>query len=179
LTPGNSQKPPNSPTLSLIVAMSENRVIGVENRLPWNIPEDLKRFRKITLGHPIIMGRKTYESIGKVLPGRTNIVITRERLYRVEGGAVTHSLDEALEWARQSPGSGEIFIIGGAEIFRQALPKARRIYLTEVRWPFEGDTHFPDFDEADYKEVTRERIAQDPVADLRVLERKRPELAWE
>lgn len=165
--------------LSLIVAMTENRVIGVDNRLPWSIPEDLKRFKKITLGHPIVMGRKTYESIGKVLPGRTNIVITRERAYRVEGGAVCHSLEEALEWARRSPGADEVFVIGGAEIFRIALPYATRLYLTEVKWPFEGDTYFPDFLEEDYREVTRERLSENPAADLRILERKKPELAWE
>jgi dihydrofolate reductase len=163
----------------LIVAMSENRVIGVDNRLPWSIPEDLKRFKRITNGHPIVMGRKTYESIGRVLPGRTNIVITRERLYRVEGGAVVHSLDEALEWARRSPGADEIFVIGGAEIFRLALPLAHRIYLTEVKWPFEGDTFFPDFDERQYREVTRERLSESPAATLRILERGKPEMAWD
>ncbi|MGZ3658343.1 MAG: dihydrofolate reductase [Bdellovibrionota bacterium] len=165
--------------LSLIVAMSENRVIGVDNHLPWNIPEDLKRFKKITLGHPIVMGRKTYESIGRVLPGRTNVVVTRERAYRVEGGAVCHSFEEALEWARRAPGSEEVFVIGGAELFRQALPLASRIYLTEVHWPFEGDTFFPPFPEDDYKETSREILSENPAALLRVLERKRPELAWE
>jgi dihydrofolate reductase len=165
-------------TISIIVAMSENRVIGVDNHLPWSIPEDLKRFKRITLGHPIVMGRKTFESIGKVLPGRTNIVVTREKTYRVEGGAVCHSFEEALEWARRSPGSEEVFVIGGAEIFRLALPLASRIYLTEVRWPFEGDTFFPAFDEADYREVSRESLSEAPKAELRVLERAKPELAW-
>ncbi|HEY8278026.1 MAG TPA: dihydrofolate reductase, partial [Bdellovibrionota bacterium] len=124
--------------LSLVVAMSENRVIGVNNHLPWNIPEDLKRFKAITSGHPIVMGRKTFESIGKALPKRTNIVITRDRTYRAEGGVVAHSLDEAFDWAKKSPGSDEIFVIGGSEIFKLALPLASRIYLTEVSWPFEG-----------------------------------------
>lgn len=165
--------------LSLIVAMTESRVIGIENRLPWSIPEDLKRFKKITLGHPIIMGRKTYESIGRVLPGRTNIVITRERAYRVEGGAVVHSFEEALQWAKRSDGASEIFVIGGAEIFRLALPLAQRLYLTEVHWPFEGDTFFPDFAEQEFKELTRERLSENPAAVLRVLEKKKPSLAWE
>jgi dihydrofolate reductase len=167
-----------SNTLSIIVAMTEARVIGIENRLPWSIPEDLKRFKKITLGHPILMGRKTFESIGHVLPGRTNIVITRERAYRVQGAAVCHSLQEALEWAKRSPGHEEIFVIGGSEIFRLALPLASRIYLTEVHWPFDGDTHFPDFEESAYKEVQRETLSQDPAAVLRILERKSPEIPW-
>lgn len=165
--------------ISLIVAMSENRVIGVENRLPWNIPEDLKRFKKITRGHPIVMGRKTFESIGRVLPERTNIVITRDRAYRVEGAAVCHSLDEALDWARRSPGADEIFVIGGSEIFRLALPLASRLYLTEVRWPFEGDAFFPSFDEEEYRETLRETLSESPPAVLRVLDRRKPELAWE
>jgi dihydrofolate reductase len=164
--------------LSLIVAMTADRVIGVDNHLPWNIPEDLKRFKKITLGHPIVMGRKTYESIGKPLPGRTNIVVTRERAYRVEGGAVVHSLIEGLDWARKSPGAEEVFVIGGSEIFKQALPIAGRIYLTEVSWPFIGDTFFPDFDVNDYKEMAREKLSESPPALLKVLERKKPELAW-
>jgi dihydrofolate reductase len=164
--------------LSLIVAMTADRVIGVNNHLPWNIPEDLKRFKKITLGHPIIMGRKTYESIGKPLPGRTNIVVTRERAYRVEGGAVVHSFEEALEWARKSPGAEEVFVIGGSQLFKQALPITGRIYLTEVSWPFIGDTFFPDFDVNDYKETAREKLSESPPALLKVLERKKPELAW-
>ena len=164
--------------ISLIVAMSENRVIGVDNRLPWHIPEDLRRFKQLTLGHPIVMGRKTFESIGHVLPKRTNIVVTRERAYRVEGGAVCHSLEEALAWARQSPGFEETFVIGGAEIFRLALPLAHRLYLTEVSWPFEGDTFFPEYPSQDFREVSREVLSQDPPALLRVLERAEPVLGW-
>lgn len=164
--------------LSLIVAMSENRVIGVNNHLPWNIPEDLKRFKAITLEHPIVMGRKTFESIGKPLPKRTNIVITRDKTYRVEGGAVVHSFEEALEWARKAPGSEEIFVIGGSEIFKLALPLAWRIYLTEVAWPFEGDTFFPAFPEDEFREVSRETLSDAPGAVLRVLERKKAELSW-
>jgi dihydrofolate reductase len=165
--------------LSLIVAMSENRVIGVENRLPWHIPEDLKRFKQITSGHPILMGRKTFESIGKPLPGRTNVVISRNRDYRVEGVVTCFSLEEALQWAAKAPGSDEIFVIGGGEIFRQALPIADRIYLTEVEWPFEGDAHFPDFDETAFQEARQERLSDTPPAVLRVLQRKRPNLSWE
>jgi dihydrofolate reductase len=164
--------------LSLIVAMAQNRVIGVNNHLPWNIPEDLKRFKAITQGHPIIMGRKTFESIGKPLPKRTNIVVTREPTYRVEGGAVAHSFVEALDWARKSPGAEEIFCIGGSDIFKWSLPLAWRIYLTEIDWPFEGDTYFPTFPEDEYREVSKEQISETPLAVLRVLERKKPELAW-
>jgi dihydrofolate reductase len=164
--------------LSLIVAMTESRVIGVNNHLPWNIPEDLKRFKQITLGHPIVMGRKTFESIGRPLPKRTNIVITRDKSYRVEGAAVCHSFEEALDWARRSEGAEEVFAIGGSEIFKLAIPLAWRIYLTEVKWPFEGDTFFPAFPEDDFREVQTEKLSDSPEAVLRVLERKKPELAW-
>lgn len=165
--------------LSLIVAMSENRVIGVDNRLPWHIPEDLKRFKKITSGHAIIMGRKTFESIGKPLPNRTNIVITRNKDYLVEGVVTCFSLREAVEWAGRAPGSEEIFIIGGGEIFKEALPKAGRIYLTEVQWPFEGDAFFPAFEESAFREVSRESLSENPPATLRLLERKKTDLEWD
>jgi len=158
--------------ISLVVAMSDNRVIGIENRLPWNIPEDLKRFKKITSGHPIIMGRKTFESIGRPLPNRTNIVVTRNKDYRAEGVVACFSLKEALEWAGKAPGAEEICVIGGGELFREALPLADRIYLTEVKWPYEGDAFFPDFDEAAYVVKATETLSQNPPAVLRVLERK-------
>lgn len=158
--------------------MTESRVIGVNNHLPWHIPEDLKRFKAITMHHPIVMGRKTFESIGKPLPKRTNIVITRDKTYRVEGGAVVHSFEEALDWARKSEGAEEVFVIGGAEIFKLAIPLAWRIYLTEVKWPFEGDTFFPAFDEGEFREVSTEKLSDSPESVLRVLERRKPELAW-
>jgi dihydrofolate reductase len=160
--------------ISLIVAMSENRVIGVENRLPWHIPEDLQRFKAITSGHPIIMGRKTFDSIGRPLPKRTNLVVTRNRDWRAESVLACGSLPEALDWASRSPGSDEVFVIGGGEIFREALPLAHRIYLTEVQWPFEGDAFFPAFDEAAYHEVKRESLSDSPPACLRVLDRAGP-----
>lgn len=165
--------------LSLIVAMGENRVIGVENRLPWHIPEDLKRFKKITLGHPIVMGRKTYESIGKPLPGRTNLVVSRNKEFRAEGVATFSSLEEALSWAERAPGSEEVFVIGGAEIFRLCLEKADRIYLTVVKWPFDGDTYLPAFDESAFDVISTEEISQSPAAVLKVLERKKPKFAWD
>jgi dihydrofolate reductase len=165
--------------LSMIVAMGENRVIGVENRLPWHIPEDLKRFKQITKGHPIIMGRKTFESIGKPLPGRTNIVITRNKEYRAEGIISCSSLKEAMEWAAKAPGSEEIFVIGGAEIFKSCLDNADRIYLTLVKWPFDGDTYLPDFNEAAFQIIQEEELSKNPVATLKILERKTPILDWQ
>jgi len=158
--------------ISLVVAMTENRVIGIENRLPWHIPEDLKRFKKITNGHPIIMGRKTYESIGKPLIGRTNIVITRQKDYRAKGIVACSSLREAMDWASRAPGSDEIVVIGGGEIFREALPLADRIYLTIVEWPFEGDAFFPEIDRAQFNSQTPEKLSQDPPATLHILEKK-------
>ena len=128
------------PRLSLIVAMARNRVIGRDGKLPWHLPADLKRFRALTMGHHILMGRKTWESIGRPLPGRTSIVITRTAGYAAAGATVVHSLSEALESAR---GDSEVFVIGGAEVYRDALPLADRIYLTELQADFEGDVLFP------------------------------------
>ena len=131
-------------SISLIAALSENRVIGNKGKIPWHIPEDLKRFKKLTLGHAIIMGRKTYASIGKPLPNRTNIIITRDPHFLAQNCTVVHSLKEAIDEAKRvSP--GEIFIIGGGEIFAQALPFADKLYLTVVTGQFEGDAIFPDY----------------------------------
>lgn len=163
--------------------MAKNRVIGSKNAMPWHIPGELKRFKEITTGHPIIMGRKTFESIGRPLPNRLNIVITRDEQYVVEGAVVVNSLDEALEEARrhyESPplrtgrimneesreenhdsksllhdsDENEIFIIGGGEIFKQAMPVADKLYLTLIEKDIEGDTYFPDY--SDFHEVSRE-----------------------
>lgn len=164
--------------LSIVVAMAENHVIGVDNHLPWNIPEDLKRFKKITNGHPIIMGRKTFESIGRVLPGRTNLIITRNRDYRVEGAVTCGSFSEAIEWAERAPGSDEVFVIGGGEIFKEVLPRVGRIYLTVVHWPFEGDVFFR-FPEAEFVERSAEKLSEKPASTLRILERKNAPLGWE
>lgn len=130
-------------TLSIIVAMTKDRVIGKDNQLPWHLSEDLKRFKKITMGHPIIMGRKTYDSIGRSLPGRENIVITRNPSYQAEGVTVVHSLDEAI--ARRSA-EEELFVIGGAKIYQVAFPLVNRMYITFIEKPFEGDTFFPEFE---------------------------------
>lgn len=156
--------------ISFIVAMSENGVIGVDNHLPWNIPEDLKRFKKVTTGHPILMGRKTFESIGKPLPNRTNIIISRNKEYRAEGTVTCTSIEEALEWANKAPGSEEIFVIGGAEIFKMALPMAKRIYLTIVHWPFEGDVHFS-WPIKGFKEKTKESLGSNPPSTFFIFEK--------
>ena len=139
--------------ISLIVAMAENRVIGRDNQLPWRIPEDLKHFKALTMGKPIIMGRKTYESIGRPLPGRDNIVITGDTLYRAEGCQVVHSIEEAL---RSVGAAEEAMIIGGAALYRQTLQDADRLYLTLVKAQPEGDTWFPKIEPQEWREIRRE-----------------------
>jgi dihydrofolate reductase len=138
--------------LSLIVAMDEDGVIGRDNELPWRLPDDLKHFKTLTLGKPILMGRKTFESIGKPLPGRTNIVLTRSTGWRREGVAVAHTLDEACALAG---GAAELMVIGGEEIFRLALPNATRIHLTRVRARVGGDVRFPALNTAEWRETHR------------------------
>lgn len=145
--------------VSLIVAMAENRVIGRNNNLPWYLPNDLKYFKQATMGKPIIMGRKTYDSIGKPLPGRPNIVITRNVDFTAEGITVVNSLADALDQAEDLAfinGAEEVMVIGGAQIYTEALRKADRLYLTEVHAEVEGDAHFPEFDQADWQEQARE-----------------------
>jgi dihydrofolate reductase len=139
--------------ISLIVAMAENRVIGRGNQLPWRIPADLKHFKALTMGKPIIMGRKTYESIGRPLPGRDNIVITGDTSYRAEGCQVVHTLEEAL---RSAGGAEEAMIIGGATLYRQTLKDADRLYLTLVKAQPEGDTWFPKIEPQEWREIRRE-----------------------
>lgn len=139
--------------ISLIAAISENRVIGRDNTLPWYIPEDLKRFKDITKGHSVIMGRRTFESIRRLLPNRTNIIITRDQEYRVEGAVIVHSLEEALQEAsrlrtnNQEPitDKDEVFVIGGGQIFEQAMEIADKLYLTIVHTTIDGDVFFPDY----------------------------------
>ncbi|MBV9727003.1 MAG: dihydrofolate reductase [Gammaproteobacteria bacterium] len=138
------------PLISLIVAMAQNGVIGRDNSLPWRLPEDLKRFRAYTLGKPILMGRKTFESLGRPLPGRTNLVLTRARSWSADGVIVVHSVEEAL---MQAASSDELVVIGGAEIYRLILPVARRIYLTHVHADVPGDITFPEFDSTQWADV--------------------------
>lgn len=140
--------------ISIIVATGRNREIGAKNKLLWKIPEELKRFKEITTGHPIIMGRKTHESIGRILPNRTNIIVTRDTAYDVDGAVVVHSLEEALEKGKGSEGSEEIFVIGGGEIFEQALPLADKLYVTLVDAEFpEADSFFPEYKDKFNKKV--------------------------
>ena len=130
-------------TLSLIVAFANNQVIGINNTLPWHLPEDLKRFRALTMGHHIIMGRKTYESLGRLLPGRTTIIVTRNKDYKVEGTLIAHSLQAALKLCADD---GEPFLIGGAELYKDGLNMANKLYITEVHADFAGDAFFAELD---------------------------------
>ena len=146
--------------LALIVAMAENNVIGKDNQLPWHLPGDLGYFKRTTLGKPVIMGRKTFESIGRPLPGRPNIVITRQRDWQAEGVTVCNSLDSALELAQsllKGLDTDEIMVIGGGEIYRQALPLANRLYLTKVHAVVEGDAHFPRLEQQHWQQISEER----------------------
>jgi dihydrofolate reductase len=141
--------------ISLIWAMADNRVIGIENRLPWKLPADMKWFRKQTMGKPIVMGRKTFESFGaKPLPGRTNIIVTHDHSYQMEGTVVVHSIDEALQAAEQE-NAEEVMIIGGASFYEQMLPMTDRLYVTLVNGSFEGDAFFPEIDFSKWQEVER------------------------
>ncbi|CAG4884944.1 Dihydrofolate reductase type 3 [Georgfuchsia toluolica] len=142
------------PLLTLIAAVARNGIIGRNNTLPWRLPEDLKHFKALTTGHPIVMGRKTWESLGQPLPGRHNIVITRDAAYHAAGATVVNSLEGALHLANDAE---ELFVIGGAEIYRLALPLADRLQLTELDADFAGDTHFPDVDRITWRETIRER----------------------
>lgn len=135
--------------------MARNGVIGKDNGMPWRLRDDLRRFRKLTTGHCVLMGRKTFESLGKPLPGRTNIVITRRRDWQAAGTEVCHSLPEALDFARQS-GETELFVIGGGEIYTALLPVADRMYLTRVLANVAGDAFFPEFDEGDWEVFAEE-----------------------
>ena len=147
-------------TVTIIAALSRNGVIGRGNRMPWHIAEDLKRFKALTMGHPVLMGRKTFESIGKALPGRDNIVITRSRDFTAAGCRVVHSLEEALAAAQSA---AEVFVIGGAEVYAIALPLASRLQLTEVDVSIEGDAYFPEFRRNAWREVARKPgVTEDP-----------------
>jgi dihydrofolate reductase len=143
---------------SLVVAMARNRVIGRDNQLPWRLPADLAYFKRVTMGHPVVMGRRTYESIGKPLPGRLNIVVSRNPEFRAPGCTVVPSLDEA--W-RAAGDADEVSVIGGTSIFAEALPYADRIHLTEVDADVPGDTWFPEFDRREWAEREVERHAPD------------------
>ncbi|RRJ82380.1 dihydrofolate reductase [Aestuariirhabdus litorea] len=145
--------------IAMIAAVAENGAIGINNKLPWYLPGDLRYFKAVTLGKPVIMGRKTFESLRKPLPGRTNIVISRNAHYQPEGVQVVQSLEQAIERAESVGlinGQPEMMVIGGEQIYRLALSKAERIYLTRVYQSFEGDAWFPELDPAQWREVQRE-----------------------
>lgn len=144
--------------ISIIAAIGKNRELGKGNRLLWNIPEDMLHFKTLTTGHPVIMGRKTFESIGKPLPNRTNIVVTKNKNFKPEGVIVTHSLEQAISIG-ESRDSHEIFIIGGGEIYNQALRLADKLYLTVVDGKFDADTFFPDY--SDFKNIIYQREGSD------------------
>jgi dihydrofolate reductase len=145
---------PRVHTLSVIVAMARNRVIGINNSLPWRLPEDLKHFKTLTMGHHIVMGRKTYESIGRPLPGRTTVIVTRDADYRVQGCLTANSIEAAIAACGEDP---EIFFVGGAELYAQVLPRADRLYITEIQADYEGDARFPAFDKSEWRESERNR----------------------
>jgi len=144
--------------LSLIVAMTPHHVIGANNRLLWRLPAELQYFKKITMGKPIIMGRKTHESIGRALPGRRNIIISHNPTFQAEGCEVVDSLEKALALVQAEE---EAMIIGGAQIYQQALPLAHRLYLTLVHHEFTGDTFFPEWETSEWRELSREERAAD------------------
>lgn len=146
------------PRISVIVAMAKNRVIGADGKIPWHLPNELQLFKRVTMGHHIIMGRKTFDSIGRLLPGRTTVIVTRQPDYSVPGAKVAHSLDEALG---QCAGDAEAFVIGGGELYRAALPRADRVYLTVVDAEPEGDTRMPELDPAQWRNSGSEQFRRD------------------
>lgn len=146
------------PTVSAIVAAAENNAIGKDNQLLWHLPNDLRFFKRTTTGHTVIMGRKTYESVGKPLPNRRNIIVTRQAGYTADGAEVVHSLAAALE---SCAGEEEVFVVGGAEIYQQALPIVNRIYLTRVHAALPGDSFFPQLDRQSWRRVSADRHPAD------------------
>lgn len=147
------------PTISLIAAMSKNHVIGINNTLPWHLPEDLQHFKQLTMGHTIIMGRKTFESIGRALPGRTNLVISRNGYPAPTNCTVVDSIAAAIQFCANED---EVFFIGGAQIYQQAISYADKLYLTEIDTEMEGDAHFPDFSPTVWIETDRQQHVASP-----------------
>lgn len=149
---------PSRPSISLIVARALNGVIGRNNALPWRLPADLRRFKRLTMGKPMLMGRRTFESIGRALPGRVSLVLTRDAAWQAPGAVAVHSLDEAFKHAGGAP---ELVVIGGAELFKLVLPLAERVYLTEVHAAIAGDTEFPALASKEWRELERSAHAAD------------------
>jgi dihydrofolate reductase len=161
------------PSISLVVARDLNGVIGRDNALPWRLPADLRRFKALTMGKPMLMGRRTFDSIGRALPGRLNLVLTRDRAWQAPGTVAVHSLDEAFEAAQ---GAAELMVIGGAELFELVLPLAERVYLTDVDATLAGDTRIPDFVPEEWRELECSSHAADAdhahAMTFRTLERR-------
>ena len=156
------------PIIALVVAMGDNRAIGKDGGLPWRLSSDMRFFRKVTMGKPILMGRRTFDSLPRVLDGRLNIVLTRDKAFAAPGAVVTHEVEEALDVARREAkrtGADEIMVIGGADLFRATLPQANRIYLTEVKAAPDADTWFPELDRREWREVSRENHSPGPKDD--------------
>lgn len=163
--------------ISLIAAVARNGVIGSGNALPWRLPEDLKRFKALTLGQPVIMGRRTWESIGRPLPGRRNIIVTRNGGFSADGCDTAASIDAALAICAGT--TGEVFIIGGAQIYAQALPLAQRLYLTEIQAEFPGDARFPHFERDAWEEKSRESHRSEAGLDFDFVIYDRRESPWD
>lgn len=138
--------------------MDKNRLIGKNNKLPWHLPADLAFFKKVTMGKPIVMGRKTHESIGRILPGRENIILTKNKNYKAEGCTIIHNIQDIFSFEKEND---EVCVIGGAEIFKEALPHADRLYITFIDHEFEGDTYFPPINENDWTVISREKGPKD------------------
>ncbi|MGV1015415.1 MAG: dihydrofolate reductase, partial [Methyloceanibacter sp.] len=156
------------PVVALVVAMAKNRAIGLNGNLPWHLGSDMRYFRQITMGKPIVMGRLTFKSLGRALPGRTNIVLTRNAAFEAPGAIMAYTLEEAFDVARKEAakaGVDEIMVIGGEDVFRAVLPQASRIYLTEVHTAPEADTWFPALDRHEWRETFRERHPAGPKDD--------------
>jgi dihydrofolate reductase len=156
------------PVIALVVAMGENRAIGRGGDLPWHLRSDMKFFRRVTMGHPVLMGRRTFKSLPRVLDGRLNIVLTRDRGFVAPDAVMAHSLSEGLQVAREScarTGANEIMVIGGEDVFREVLPQVGRIYLTEVHAAPEADTWFPELENDEWREIFRERHEAGPKDD--------------
>ena len=144
--------------ISIIVAMCENRVIGRDGGMPWHLPGELQYFKKVTMSKPVVMGRRTFESIGRPLPGRANIIITRDTTYAPDGVTVAHTLSDALRLATEravADGAGEVMVIGGGQVYAEALDQASRVYLTEIHVTIDGDTFFPALPPEEWREVSR------------------------
>lgn len=168
-----------SPTITMIVAATRNLCIGKDNQMLWHLPKDFQYFKQVTTGHPIIMGRKTFESIGRPLPNRSNIVITRNSHYKAHGIKVVHTVQQAIQHAQTCPGGDDIMIIGGGHIYEQCMPRCHRIYLTEVDTVIDGDAYFPKIDPSQFtcKEMSEWMKEKNLSYRFTLWQRSRP-LAW-